>query len=223
MKKYVLLLILIRLITSCAAPATVTKKEAYPKMYDEKPLSILVMPPINRSTHAEAKEWFLTTLMQPVSSYGFYVFPSIMTTEILKNESAYDAEIFVDAPLEKFNAIFGADALLFTTINKWDKNTVLSLVTVNIGYELKSTKSNEVLWSKQSEINVDTSLSSGAGGWVGLVVDVAASAINTAATDYVPIARQVNSTATSDVPFGKYHPRHGLDAGDISKPTTVKK
>ena len=39
---------------------------------------------------------------------------------ILKQESAYDSELFVNAPLSKFKEVFGADVALFTTIHKWD-------------------------------------------------------------------------------------------------------
>ncbi len=224
MKKYGFLMIIVILIASCApTKTTVTKKQAYPKMYDEKPLSILVMPPINRSTHAEAKEWFMTTLMQPVSLFGYYVFPSILTTEILKNESAYDSELFVDAPIDKFNAVFGADALLFTTINNWDKNAVGAYILVDIEYVLKSAKSNEILWSNKYKMKYDTSVNTGAGGLLGLVADVAASAIKTGVTDYVPVARQVNYKAIADVPYGKYHPRHSIDTEDLSNPPVVKK
>ena len=31
-------------------------------------------------------------------------------------------------------------------------------------------------------------------------------------TDYIPIARQVNSTAVATMPYGKYHPLNNTDA-----------
>jgi len=216
-------MIIVILITSCATKTTVTKKQAYPNMYEEEPLSILVMPPINRTTHTEAKEWFMTTLMQPVAFYGYYAFPSILTTEILKNESAFDSEMYVDGPLEKFNEVFGADALLFTTINKWDKDAVRSFILININYVLKSAKTNEIIWSNTQEIKYDTSVDTYIPGLLGLVADLAASAINTGVTDYVPIARQVNFKGIADIPYGKYHPRHAIDTEDLSIPPITEK
>ena len=50
-----------------------------------------------------------------------------------------------------------------------------------------------------------------------------ASAVKTGVTDYVPVARSVNNKAITDVPFGKYHPRHTIDTEDISSVPTVKK
>ena len=207
---------------ACTPAAKLTKVEAYPKMYDEKPITILVMPPINRSTHAEAKEWFLTTLAQPFADKGFYVFPTYLTTEILKNESAYDAENFLEASLGKFNEAFGADAVLFTSINEWDKSSIGAKVTVDLEYVLKSCKTNEVLWTKKGKMVYSTSVDTGVGGWAGLIANVAASAINTAATSYVPIAQNINLFVVTDLPVGKYHEQHLLDQEDISTGAELK-
>lgn len=35
-----------------------TMGEQYPAMYEEKPVTIAIMPPINQTTHAEAKDYF---------------------------------------------------------------------------------------------------------------------------------------------------------------------
>ena len=42
------------LLASCAS---LTKADVYPKIYEEKPLSVLVMPPINQSTNIDAKDY----------------------------------------------------------------------------------------------------------------------------------------------------------------------
>ena len=213
MKKQILYLLVVVLIavSSCTPTQQLTKKEAYPNMYEEKPITLIVMPPINRSTHAEAKEWFLTTLAQPFANKGFYVFPTFLTTEILKNESAYDSENFLQGPLNTFNDVFGADAILFTSINEWDKSSIGSKVTVDLEYILKSTKTNEVLWTKKGRMVYDTSVDTGIGGLWGIAADVVAGAINTAVTSYVPIAQSINVYVAHDIPVGKYHEQYMLD------------
>ncbi|MCF7972160.1 MAG: DUF799 domain-containing protein [Methylococcaceae bacterium] len=37
----------------------------------------------------------------------------------------YDAELLKDIPLGKFREYFGADAVLFTTIKKWDLSYIV--------------------------------------------------------------------------------------------------
>ncbi|NIS74702.1 MAG: hypothetical protein GTO08_05375, partial [Deltaproteobacteria bacterium] len=44
-------------------------------MYQEQPLTILVLPPMNETTAADAKEYYATTIAEPLSLQGFYVLP----------------------------------------------------------------------------------------------------------------------------------------------------
>lgn len=74
-------------------PKYTTKQEAFPKMYSEKPLVILVLPPINQTTAADAKEYYSTTIAEPLSYEGFYILPIEVTNDILKNEGIYDSEL----------------------------------------------------------------------------------------------------------------------------------
>jgi hypothetical protein len=210
MKKSIVLLGVVTLLfTSCS----ITKKAvAYPKMYEIKPVSILIMPPINRSTNIEAKEYFHSTLNVPIANAGYYVIPPFMSMEILKKESAYDSELFVDAPLTKFGEVFGADMVLFTIIQKWDKSGLAAMVNVKVEYIIKSVKTNEVIYTRTADVKYDTSVSTGVGGVWGLVADMALSAVNTAATKYVDVARTCNSFTFKDLPAGKYSPLCGLDS-----------
>ena len=216
MKKVTLLLILPLLsclLYSCGG-TKLTKKEAYKGMYEEKPLSVLIMPPINRSTNIESKEYFHSTLNAPLSECGYYVIPPFLSMEILKRESAYDAELFLDNSLSKFREVFGADIALFTIIHKWDKNALSAKVKVDVEYIIKSTISNEMLYSRYGSIIYDASVSTNAGGIYGALADLALSAISTAVTDYVPLARACNNYTFSDLPKGSYHPKHNLDQDD---------
>lgn len=204
------------MFASCTTSTKITKSTAYKGMYDEQPLSVLVMPPINRSTNIEAKEFFHATLNVPIANAGFYVVPPFLSMEILKRESAYDSELFLTQSLEKFNEIFDADIALFSIIHKWDKNTIGAKVNVDIEYILKSTITNEVLYTRYGSIIYDASVSTGGDGIYALLADIALSAINTAATKYVDLARVCNGYTLSDLPKGKYSPLHNIDKDDYA-------
>jgi hypothetical protein len=47
-----------------------------------------------------------------------------------------------------------------------------------------------------------------------IAFDILKTAVTTAMTDYIPIARQVNQQAVVSLPYGKYHPKVGTD-GDM--------
>lgn len=204
--------VLLVLVAGCA-PKMVTKAEKFPLMYEEQPASILILPPINESTAAEAKDYYGTTIQEPLSFSGFYVFPYEVTTDILKMEGIYDAELLKDVPLSKFREYFGADAVLFTTIKKWDLAylVIASTLTVSIDCELKSTHSDQVLWAYNGTVVVDLSGGNTGGGIGGLIAKVIVAAISSAMADYVPYARQANYRAISSMPFGRYHPQYLQD------------
>lgn len=214
MKKIIKLITLTAIVVSllsCATTKTETKNVAYAGMYDQKPVSVLIMPPINKTTSIEAKEYFYSTLKSPVAEKGYYVIPPFISMEILKRESAYDAERFLEAPLKKFGELYGADVALFTIIHSWDKNALTADVTVGVEYIVRSIKTGETLYHRKGTIVYDTSIKVNAGGIFGLLASVAASAVSTAVTDYVPVARACNSYTLEDLPAGKYNPKFDKD------------
>jgi hypothetical protein len=199
------------LLTGCVQQ--VTKGEKYPLMYTETPKSILVLPPMNESTSAQAKPYYATTIQEVLSFWGYYVYPYEVTADILKIEGLYDTELLKDIPLAKFREYFGADAVLFTTIKKWDLTYVViaSSLTVSIDAELKSTQTDQQLWKYNGTVVVDLSGGNTGGGLIGLAVKAVAAAVSSAMADYVPYARQANVRAFSSLPFGPYHPQYLTD------------
>lgn len=224
MKKnnFIVLIAIVLAITSCTTTAPVTKLQAYKGIYDEKPLIALIMPPINRSTNIDAKEYFHSTLYTPLADAGYYVIPPFLSMEILKKESAFDAELFLDTPLNKFNEVFGADMAVFTIIHKWDKSSIASKVNVEIEFVIKSTKTNEILYTRRGEIRYDTSLSTGLGGIGGLVANLTLSGLNTLGTKYVDVARVCNYHILKDLPVGSYGLNYSQDGTQLAGLKTFK-
>jgi hypothetical protein len=202
------ILLAIGIIVIGCAPKATTKGEEFPLMYEETPLTILILPPMNESTAAEAKQYYATTVQEVLSYWGYYIYPYEITSDILKMEGIYDAELLRSIPLAKFREYFGADAVLFTTIKLWNlKYMVLaSNLTVSIDAELKSTKTDQTLWKYNGTVVVDLSGGNMGGGLAGLIVKAVVAATSSAMADYVPYARQANRRALSSLPFGKYHP-----------------
>ena len=190
----------------------------YGKMYDEKPLTLLVMPPINNSSNAEAKDLLYTSISRPLVEAGYYVISPLLAMDILKAESAYDAENFFDAPLDVFNNFFGADAVVFSVIDTWTKKGMG--IETKIRYVIKSAHTNEILFDRSCDLYLDLSVNSGYSyGLLGALVDLAASAIVTAATDHIVAARRANYYIMQDIPRGKYSPDHMID---MEYPADVK-
>lgn len=202
-------------LIGCAKNATppMTKSQAYPGMYKEAPLSVLIMLPINKTNQVEAKEFFYTTLTTVMADQGYYVMPPFMSQDVLRRESANDAERFVDVPLNKFGENFGVDAVLFTTIHKWKKDAITDKVETEVEYVLKSTKTNEILFQRKGDLIYDTTIKPPSGGGLaGLVIAGIASKVNTAATSYIKVSRMCNYSTISDMPAGKYRSNNMIDS-----------
>lgn len=104
--------------------------------------------------------------------------------EMFQQESAYDAEMFLEADLTPFRNILDADAAMFTIIKDWRRNNIGGMLTVKVEYVLRSTKTGQTLYTREGEIKVNTSVDGGNGAF-GALVGMIATAINTAATDKV--------------------------------------
>jgi len=171
-------------------------------------VSMLIVPAINESTAADAGDLLNVTVTQPFSNHGYYVMPMPIVADIFRREGILEGTQVKGLPTSIFKKNFGADSVLFMTIESWEKNyaVLAGNVTVSIEYVLLSTETNEVLWSYDSTVVVDTSGSSG-----NIFADLITTAVATGIADYIPVAYQVHATASKALPFGKYHPKSGLD------------
>ncbi len=215
MKRILYFITLCCMVTSCGMMNTVTRESQYAKMYEEKPITLLVMPPINNSTNVEAKDLLYTSISRPLVEAGYYVISPLLAMDVLKAESAYDSEMFFDSPLTTFQNYFGADAVVFSVIDTWAKKGMG--IETKIRYVIKSAYTNEILFDRSCDLYLDLSIDSGAKGVLGALVDLAASAINTAATDHIKAARKANYYILRDIPRGKYSPEHMLDKDSIAE------
>lgn len=125
--------------------------------------------------------------------------------ELFQQESAYDAEQFLESDLSTFKQVLGADAAMFTIIKDWRRNNIGGRLHVQVEYILRSTKTGQTLYKREGNISVDTS--TGGNGLLGIV----ATAINTAATDKVVAGRKCNAYVLSDLPAGKYSSMYEKD------------
>jgi hypothetical protein len=210
--QYVAIAVFSFILSGCGA-SYVTKGSEFPKMYEEQPRSLLILPPMNESTDAQAKDYYMTTAEMPFAMMGYYTFPVEMVSDIMKQEGVYDTELLYSLPMNKFAEYFGADAVLLTKIKKWDVSymVVASSLTVAIEAKIVSTKTSQELWKYTGVVKVDLSGGNSGGGFGGLIASAIATAINTAAADYVEYARKANTRLIYTLPVGPYHEAYMQD------------
>jgi hypothetical protein len=194
-----------------AACATAPKKD-YAKLVAAQPRSILVVPVVNKSVDVNAADYFLSTVPVPLAERGYYVFPVNLVKRLLEDDGLADASLVHGADPMRLAALFGADAVLYIAIQRWDaKYVVISTqVTVAFEYTLKDGKTGDTLWSDK-----ETMVYASDGGNQGILAAIVSAAITKAAPNYMPLARQANGRALAypgpGFPAGPYRPEYGKD------------
>ena len=126
---------------------TVPKKD-YTAFRQSNPRSILVLPPINESNEIIAPYSLLTTVTRPLSELGYYVVPVVLADHLLKENGLVLPAEMHQAPLEKLRSVFGADAVLYITIEKYGSKYQLlaSNTMVFARAKLLDTRTGTELW-----------------------------------------------------------------------------
>jgi uncharacterized protein YdeI (YjbR/CyaY-like superfamily) len=121
----------------------------YSQLRQEDPHSILVIPATNKSVDVNAPDYFLATISQPLANRGYYVFPVNMVRSVMADDGLSDADMVHASDPRRLGQLFGADAIMYISIERWEaKYVVLSTkVTVELDYTLKSAKTGSVLWT----------------------------------------------------------------------------
>lgn len=170
----------------------VASKKDLTKFEAAQPRSILVVPVINNSVDLTAGDYFLTTVPVPLAERGYYVFPVNLVKRLLEDDGMADASMVHSAPTDRLGALFGADAVIYVVVEKWEAKWVLvsTQVTVEVSYTMKDVKTGTVIWEDREARTYASD--SGGNGLLGAIV---AAAVAKAAPNYMPMARQANATA----------------------------
>ena len=123
-----------------------------PKDYTEfrahRPKSILVLPPLNNTTEVFAGYSVYTTTSIPIGELGYYVFPVVLVDRFLKENGLPTPSEMHQVPLAKLREVFGADAVLYITVDKYgSKYQVFSSnVYVSARAKLVDAQSGICIW-----------------------------------------------------------------------------
>lgn len=194
----------------------------YTKFLAAGPRSILVVPVVNNSVDVDAPVYFLSTLPVPVAERGYYVFPVNLVRRLLEDDGLSDASVVHGADAARLCNLFGADSVLYVSIQRWEaKYLVLTTqVTVEFEYALKDGKSGETLWSEKRTLVYQPRQSSSGNGLADLIAAVVSAAVEKAVPSYMPLARQANAIAMTypgpGFPAGPYSPVYGKDRPDAT-------
>jgi len=196
-------------LTGCVA--TVPKKDLS-AFQAAAPRSILVIPSVNKTLDVDAPNYLLSTLTVPLAEKGYYVFPVHTTKTVLEQEGFYEGEQIHAQPPESLAKMFGADSVLYVTIQRWDAKYAFltTVVTVEFDYRIVNKDGTE-LWATKQRMQYQPDNSNNSGPPLAQLLAAAINAaVTRAAPNYMPLARQANAQVfllgPSAIPNGPYKP-----------------
>lgn len=208
------LLLLITLLTGCASTQA-PDRTAYRQ---SKPKSIVVLPPLNNSPDVRASYSFMSTVTFPLAELGYYVFPVALVDQTFKENGLPDpGEMHQVAP-QKLAEIFGADAALYITVDKYgaEYQIINSAVIVSAKAKLINTHTGELLWEGEASASSSESNGGNSGSLLGMVVaSLIQQVINSVGNQGYHVARMTSARLLTLKPGGLlYGPRSPLFGTD---------
>jgi hypothetical protein len=191
-------------LTGCAVQPVIK-----PQFTGQAPTSILIIPAVNKTVNTDAADYFLSTISRPIAEKGFYVFPVNTIKQVMELEGMGDADMVHQQDTKRLAELFGADAVLYVSINRWDARYLLlnTTVTVDFDYLIKDGKTGGTLWKDQQHVVYSPQNQNSTGN---LAADLIVMAVQAAATkiapNYIPLTQLANAQAANKIPNGKYLP-----------------
>ncbi|MFA7082254.1 MAG: GNA1162 family protein [Bacteroidales bacterium] len=129
---------------------------SYPNMYSEKPKSILLIYPWNRSKNQYAPEMYLINISKELSQKGYYVVPTIITLEHHKKDTMFSSQFLKAEQITKYKEEYGVDAVMFLTIYSLSKPWWSTNINSVAEYTLLSTSTSDTLFYRKADFNYDS-------------------------------------------------------------------
>lgn len=206
--KIVSSVLILAVLTGCVAQPVKQDMSAFQAA---APRSILVVPTINKSLDVDAPNYVLAALPVPIANKGYYVFPVNTTKYVLEQEGFYEGERIHQMATPDLAKLFGADAVLYVSINRWDAQYafITTVVTVEFDYRLVS-KDGAEIWKESKRMQYQPQNNNSGSPIAMLVVAVINAAVTRAAPNYMPLTRQANQevfiSGVNAIPDGPYRP-----------------
>ena len=168
-----------------AGCATKTPPYDYSAFQKAKPVTLLVMPPVNESPDVKATPavWAQATL--PLAEAGYYVLPITLVDETFKQNGVNTANDAQDIPYQKLRDFFGADAAVFILVKRYGTSyaVIVSETRVEVEARIVDLRTGALLWDGKAMATSAEQSQQQQGGLVGLLLAAVIQQIVGTATD----------------------------------------
>ncbi|HXZ06426.1 MAG TPA: DUF799 domain-containing protein, partial [Paraburkholderia sp.] len=188
---------------------------------NSKPLSILVLPPVNETTDVNATYGMLSQMTMPLAEAGYYVVPVAVAEETFRHNGLTTPTDIQQVAPAKLRGIFGADAALYTKVTQYGSVYLVfdSTTVVKAEAKLVDLKTGDVLWQgsaratgKEIGVNANADM-----GLIGALAQAAVKQVVHSVTDEshdvatLTSARLLSTGHANGLLYGPHSPKYGTD------------
>lgn len=172
----------IALLEGCATKVPPYDYSAFQKA---KPVTLLVMPPVNEAPDIKATPGVWAQATRPLAEAGYYVLPVTLVDETFRQNGVSSANEAQDIPYQKLRDFFGADAAVYIRIKKYGTSyaVVVSDTRVEVEARILDLRSGALLWEGEAIASSSEQQQQQQGGLLGLLVAAMVQQVIGTATD----------------------------------------
>ena len=203
------------ILSGCATKAPYD----YTAFKESRPRSILVLPPLNNSPEVQATYSVLSYATLPLAEAGYYVMPVTLVAEAFnENGMTQPADMHATSP-DRLLKIFGADAALYITIQKYGTvyQVINSASIVTAEARLVDLKTGKQLWAGSASASSEEGQNQQQGGLAGLLISAIVKQVLATTLDQshqvagVATARLLSAGVPNGLLYGPRSPNYGKD------------
>lgn len=190
----------------------------YSAFKQSRPVSMLVLPPINETPDTKATYGVLAQVTMPLAEAGYYVLPVSLMDETFRQNGLTNPTDIHDVSAQKLREIFGADAAVYIKVKKYGTSyaVISSETAVAVEARVVDLRSGQLLWQGQAAASSKEGEGSNQGGLVGLLVQAVITQIIGTVSDasfkYAGIASQrLLSPGKNGLLYGPRSPNYQKD------------
>ncbi|MBW8898655.1 MAG: DUF799 family lipoprotein, partial [Massilia sp.] len=129
----------------------------------------------------------------PLAEKGYYVFPVHTAKTVLEQEGFFDGDQVQKQSPEMLAQLFGADAVLFVTINRWDAQYAVLATTVTVDFDYRLVyKDGTEIWKANKKMQYSPQQQNTGNPVANLIAAALTAALERAKPNYLPLAQMAN-------------------------------
>ena len=169
------------MLGACATPVPYD----YTAFKQERPVSMLVLPPVNESPDVLGTYGVLAQVTMPLAEAGYYVIPVTLMDETFRQNGLNNPTEIHDVSPQKLREIFGADAAVYIKIRKYGTSfaVISSETVVTVDARVVSLHTGQLLWQGSASASSKEKEGSNQGGLAGLLISAVITQIVGTVTD----------------------------------------